>query len=148
MNTNTPIPNEARQVMHECSQGSLDGSLTFPEVLARLATIGCEDYSVDLRRREKTYYLSTDVCHTEALPLPLKAPGREFAAADIVADLRAVQRGEMNYPTFLERITEAGCVGYIVYVTGRRARYLGRNGESYVEVMPSDGNRRGEPARS
>jgi hypothetical protein len=50
---------DKKRVMHECSKGSLEDGLSFPDVVARLARIGCEQYHADFRRREKTYYMLT-----------------------------------------------------------------------------------------
>jgi uncharacterized protein YbcV (DUF1398 family) len=126
-----------RQVMHACSTGSLDGSLTFPEVVARLAAAGCEQYHADFRRQEKTYYLPDGESEVVALPVAGPAIPSVFSDHALVATLRAIQAGQITYVEFLRRIVAAGCVGYFVNIAGQRAIYFGRNGESYVEVFPA-----------
>ena len=128
---------QTRQVMHACSTGSLDGSMTFPEVVARLAAVGCEQYHADFRRQEKTYYLSDGQSEVQALPVEGPSIPSTFSDHALVAALRAIQAGQITYVEFLRRIMAAGCVGYFVNIAGKRAIYFGRNGESYLEVFPA-----------
>jgi uncharacterized protein YbcV (DUF1398 family) len=128
---------DKKRVMHECSKGSLEDGLSFPDVVARLARIGCEQYHADFRRREKTYYMLDGQTYTDALLVGSQPIAETFAADRIVAALREIQAGRINYAEFLKRIIAAGCVGYLVCLTGNRAIYLGRNGETYVEQFPS-----------
>lgn len=65
-----------------------------------------------------------------------RAPTQTFSAEDVEQALRAIQRGEIGYREFCERIAAAGCVGYIVSLAGRRALYYGRANDSYVEWFP------------
>ena len=126
----------ARQVMHQCAQGSLDGSLTFPEVVSRLVAVGCEQYHADLRRQEKTHYLPDGENHVVPLPLEPRPIAPTFSADAVVAALRAIQQRQIRYPEFLTRILDAGCVGYHVFLAGKRALYLGRNGDLHIEHFP------------
>jgi uncharacterized protein YbcV (DUF1398 family) len=50
---------------------------------------------------------------------------------------RLIEAGRTKYLTFCRQIMEAGCVGYLVSMQGRRAVYYGRSGETYVEPFPS-----------
>ena len=45
-------------------------------------------------------------------------------------------RGTANLLTRTTAILAAGCVGYFVCLTGRRAVYFGRTGENYIEPFP------------
>jgi hypothetical protein len=40
------------------------------------------------------------------------------------------------YPEFKRLSEQAGCIGYIVWITGRHVTYFGRNGETHVERFP------------
>ena len=44
-------------ILKECTAGSDDGRLTFPEVVMKLIGAGVEQYHADLYRAEKTYYM-------------------------------------------------------------------------------------------
>jgi len=123
-------------VLHECSRRSHDGTISFPEVVGKLIGAGVESYHADYYRGEKTYYLPSGESHVEPLAAPT-AIATEFTAGDVVEALRAIQRREIDYVEFLGRTAVAGCVGYIVCITGRRAIYLGRSGDNYVEHFPS-----------
>jgi uncharacterized protein YbcV (DUF1398 family) len=48
-----------------------------------------------------------------------------------------IQAQKIKYREFCVRIADAGCVGYLVSLVGRRAVYYGRSGESYVEPFPT-----------
>ena len=43
-------------VAEQCTRGSLAGTMSFPEVVARLSAAGVERYHVDYVRHETTYY--------------------------------------------------------------------------------------------
>lgn len=123
-------------VIEACVAGSWQGTLPFPEVVGRLAAAGVERYHVDYARHECTHYLASG----ESLVIPVEHPptpiAAVFSAAGVEAAIRASQRGEIDYPEFLRRTLAAGCVGYFVQLTGRRALYFGRLGEVHVEPFP------------
>lgn len=122
--------------MRDCTTGSDAGSMTFPQVIARLAAVNIERYHADLVRAEKTYYLPDSASHTlpcHKLDTPPAAP---FSATGVEAAIRTVQTGAIDYQEFCRRIAHAGCVFYVVSLTGRRAVYYGRTGEAHVEMFP------------
>lgn len=128
------------QAMHECAQGSLSGTMTFPEVVCRLAAVGVERYHTDYSRQEATYYLPSGESHVVALPHPPAETGLEFVAEAVAAAIRQSQANEHTYLDFIRKTMAAGCVGYFVQIAGRRAVYFGRNGESHVELFPMQTN--------
>ena len=129
-------------VFHECSAGSIAETMNFPAVVGKLMAVGAERYHCDLYRREKTYYLGDGRSHVEPEPeldateLGVAGIAHEFSEAGIAAALAAVQAKEISYLEFLRRIMSAGCVGYEVCLTGKRALYFGRAGDVYVEWFP------------
>ncbi len=133
---------ETIQVLHECSERSVAGNITFPEVIGKLMTVGIEAYHADLYRREKTYYAANGDSHVESEGgLDPKVFGAHAVAAELnpagVAEaLRRIQRKETDYQQFLREIQAAGTAGYWVYLTGKRAIYTGRKGDAYVEWFP------------
>jgi uncharacterized protein YbcV (DUF1398 family) len=124
-------------VVLETTRLAFQGEMAFPQVVAALAKIGVERYEADLTALEKWHYSACGDVVCDALPL---AEAPETAEAWSVEGIReaigASQRGEIGYPAFLRRILAAGCVGYWVFITGRRAMYLGRRGEVHVELFP------------
>ena len=61
------------QVMEEATSRSLQGTITFGEVVMKLLAIGVESYDADLVRMEKTYYMPNGETHIEKLAY--KGPG-------------------------------------------------------------------------
>ncbi len=124
---------EQMQVLEGCVRGALSGEVAFPEIVGRLKGLGVERYHADYSRREITYYFPDG----ESLAVPATYPpspiAERFSAADIELALRRTQRGEQGYLDFVQQTKAAGCVGYFVQITGHRALYFGRNGESHVE---------------
>ncbi len=129
-------------VFHEASAGSIAETVNFPTVIGKLIGIGAEGYHCDLYRREKTYYMPDGRSHVEAEPEldPREFDGahiaREFSEEQIKSALKAVQTGGIAYVEFLRRIMAAGCVGYQVCISGKRALYFGRAGQVYLEKFP------------
>jgi uncharacterized protein YbcV (DUF1398 family) len=125
------------KVMQECTEASDQERITFPEVVMKLMQAGVERYHADLLRADKLYYLpSGESYRVPAAPVQA-TPASAFAADGVAAAVRAIQQQKIQYREFCERIAQAGCVGYIVSMVGRRAVYYGRTGDSYVEPFPA-----------
>lgn len=125
-----------KAIAAECTAGSDNDTLTFPQVLGKLAAAGVEGYVCDLRRATKTYYLP-DGEYLDITAHRADAPVAErFDAARVEAAVGQSQRNEHSYRDFCRKIAEAGCAGYIVSLLGRRAVYFGRTGETHVEHFP------------
>jgi len=127
---------EQIEVIQRCSQGAMTGEMTFPEIVGKLAQIGVERYHADYSRQEITYYLPDGDSLVVASPHSSHAAASGFSASAVEAAVRQSQRNEHTYLDFIRKTMVAGCVGYFVQITGRRAIYFGRNGESHVEQFP------------
>lgn len=130
MNANT------HDVLVECTEGSTNERISFPEVVGKLIGAGVERYTADLTRAEKTYYLPSGENETLKMYAVSAAPAERFSAEGVQAAVRAIQQQKIKYRGFCDRIAEAGCVGYMVSIPGKRAVYYGRTGETYVEMFP------------
>ena len=130
MNPNT------KEAIEKCAHESHAGLLTFPEVLDRLVEAGIESYFADYRNQSTTYYFSSN----EALTIPMAMPSfeipRSFNKDSVVSAIRGAQSDAVRYPEFLELTMSAGCIGYIVWITGRHVSYFGRQGEAHIEHFP------------
>jgi uncharacterized protein YbcV (DUF1398 family) len=121
-----------------CLVASEQGSLTFPEIVGRLIAAGFESYAIDFRRARATYYtadgdsveIPTHQVETPVAPI--------FDVTAIQAAIREAQQlvAGYTYPGFCRKVAAAGCAGYIVSFSGRRAIYIGRTGETHVEHFP------------
>jgi uncharacterized protein YbcV (DUF1398 family) len=123
-------------VMKECTNGSADGRLTFPEVVRALTEIGVERYHADLQRSERVYYMPSGesvVTHAHRVE---SVPAARFDGAGVDSALRRIQAQRTTYKQFCEEIAVAGCVGYVVSLAGSRTVYFGRSGETFVEPFP------------
>jgi uncharacterized protein YbcV (DUF1398 family) len=124
------------EIIAETTEGSLSGTLTFPEVVRTLIAAGVESYRVDLYRREKIGYRPGGESAVVPMGFEPAEVAPTFSEEAVVAALRASQRGEITYPTFLARIAAAGTTSYTVFVAGRCACYVGRDGNHYIERFP------------
>lgn len=123
--------------VQECTDASDQERISFGEVVMKLTQAGVERYHADLLRAEKIYYLPSGESHrVQALPVEATPP-QAFTADGVAAAVRAIQTRKIQYREFCERIAQAGCVGYMVSLAGRRAVYYGRTGDSYVEPFPA-----------
>jgi len=125
----------AIRVAEECTRLSDEEGTPFPEIVAALMGAGIEQYHADLLRSEKTYYMPDGTSHVVAGAAVKGVFAREFAGDDVQAAVRAAQAG-LPYSQFCTRIAAAGCTGYFVSMTGRRAVYFGRTGENLTEHFP------------
>ena len=115
------------------------GTLTFPEIIAKLLAAGFEGYAIDLRRETATYYRPDDDSvqfETHYTPNPV-APA--FDAVALKAAIREAQTlaPGYTYAGFCAKAKAAGCAGYLVSFPGRRATYFGRTGETHTEHFPA-----------
>ena len=123
-------------VLEDCTKGSDQERLTFPEVVAKLMAVGIERYHADLLRSDKIYYLPDGSSHRIPAHVIDETAAISFDASGVDAAVRTIQSGQIKYIEFCERILRAGCVGYIVSLAGRRAVYYGRTGEVHIEHFP------------
>lgn len=127
-----------QDAIKKCSLESSDGLLTFPEVLGRLIELGVESYYVDYRQQSTTYYFSNNESVSISIDVPSIDIPTEFKKADVVLAIRGAQSDKIRYPEFLKLTMTAGCIGYMVWITGRSVSYFGRQGEIHVEHFPEE----------
>jgi uncharacterized protein YbcV (DUF1398 family) len=121
-----------------CLSAAESGDKTFPEIVETLMRGGFESYTVDFRRAAATYYLpdgdSVELpSHKTELPV-----AADFDTAIVKAAIREAQQlvPGYTYQGFCRKVVAAGCAGYIVSFSGRRALYFGRTAETHVEHFP------------
>lgn len=128
------------ELITEAARETLDGSLSFPELVRRLIEAGVEYYHVDYVALRKSFYngagdLVTTPINYEGLP-PVAS---DFDAAALRAAILDSQRHGQHYRDFTRRVMEAGVQGYIVFLRGQRVTYWGRNGDQHTEWFPDAG---------
>lgn len=126
------------KVARTCLEGAETNTMTFPQIVGTLMQEGFESYAIDFRRASATYYLADG----ESVVLPTHRGETPIAAAlDTVAVRAAIKEAQQlapgyTYRGFCAEVMAAGCAGYIVSFTGRRAVYFGRTAETHVEHFP------------
>jgi uncharacterized protein YbcV (DUF1398 family) len=123
----------------QCLGGAEGNTMAFPEIVGTLIAAGFESYTIDFRRATATYYLADG----DSIALPTHRIRSPIAAGLDAAAMTAAIREAQNevpgytYDGFCEKAALAGCAGYVVSFTGRRALYIGRTAEVHVEHFPS-----------
>jgi uncharacterized protein YbcV (DUF1398 family) len=126
-------------VAKTCLDGAESNTMTFPQIVGTLMQEGFEGYLVDFRRSVATYYLPSG----DSLELPMHATSapvtQAFDTARIQAAIKEAQQlvPGYTYKGFCGKVVSAGCAGYMVSFSGRRALYFGRTAETHVERFPN-----------
>ncbi len=124
------------EIIADCMKASF-ADTPFPVVVQRLAAAGVRSYRADLLQLRNTYYDGAAQAVDEAMPLTdTPEIAAAFNADAVAATVKAIQRKEIGYAEFLRRIMENGCASYEVYFGGRKAVYVGRDGDVYIEPFP------------
>jgi uncharacterized protein YbcV (DUF1398 family) len=125
------------QTIAECMKASFIDT-PFPVVVQRLAGAGVHGYRADLLKLRNTYYDDGAGAFDEAMPLAdPPAIAARFDGNAVAATVKAIQQKQIGYAEFLRRIMQAGCASYSVFFDGRKAVYVGRDGDSYTEPFPA-----------
>ena len=119
----------------EMTRASDEERMTFPQAVAALVAARVERYHADLMRSERVFYMPDGASERVSMHTS-PPPAAAFVAQGVEAAVGAIQRGEIPYLEFCARIAQAGCVGYHVFLSGRRVIYYGRKGDQHVEYFP------------
>jgi uncharacterized protein YbcV (DUF1398 family) len=125
------------QTIADCMKASF-ADTPFPVVVRTLAGAGVHRYRADLLKLRKTYYDDRAGAVDEAMPLTdAPAIAARFNGDAVAATVKAIQQKQIGYAEFLRGIMKAGCASYSVFFDGRKAVYVGRDGDSYTEPFPA-----------
>ena len=126
------------EIARTCLDGAETGTMTFARILGTLTRECFESYAIDFRRGTATYYLPGG----DSVLFPTRQHGVPIAdtldVASAQAAIREAQQLAAGYTHagFCAKVMAAGCAGYIVSFTERRAVYFGRTAETHVEHFP------------
>ena len=125
------------KIITETARKTLEGTLSFPEVVSQLVAAGVEYYHVDYVAMRKTFYGAEG----DAVVTPINYEGLPpvaagFDAAAVRADILDSQRNGQRYRDFTRRAMEAGVQGYFAFLRGKRVTYFGRQGDEHTEWFP------------
>jgi len=125
-------------IITETARKTLDGTMSFPEVVGQLFSAGVEYYHVDYVGLKKTFYgADGDMVVTPINYEGLPAVAPEFSLEGIRADILDSQRNGQRYRDFTRRAMESGVQGYFAFLRGKRVTYLGRQGDQHTEWFPA-----------
>jgi uncharacterized protein YbcV (DUF1398 family) len=125
------------RIITETARKTLDGTISFPEVVAQLMGAGVEYFHVDYVGMRTNYYSAegdngVTPINFEGLP----AIAANFDATALRADILDSQRNGQKYRDFTRRAMEAGVQGYFAFLRGKRVTYFGRAGDQHTEWFP------------
>ena len=125
-------------VVRECLSAAESDRMAFPQIVGALMDAGFESYLIDFRRAVAVYYLPDG----DSIELPThRVDGVIAVDFDKVALQAAISEAQRqvpgySYTGFCDKAVRAGCAGYIVSFSGRRALYFGRTADTHVEPFP------------
>ena len=125
------------KIITEVARKTLDGTMSFPEVVGQLLTAGVEYYHVDYVGMKKTFYSAEGDAVVTAINyegLPPVAP--EFSVEALRADILDSMQNGQKYRDFTRRARAAGVQGYFAFLRGKRVTYFGRQGDQHIEWFP------------
>jgi len=118
------------------ARATLEGSMSFPEIVGSLISSGVEYYHVDPATCSFTFYGASGEAVVAPLPLNLRPIAETFNGAEFKAAILDSQRHGQKFQAFCERATRAGVQGYIAFLRGQTVTYFGRQGDHHVEWFP------------
>lgn len=125
-------------VARACALAAENNTMTFPQIVGTLMEAGFESYLIDFRRAVAIYYLPDG----QSVEVATHKVGRPVAPTLDIAQLQAAIKQAQQlvagytYLGFCETVVGAGCAGYLVSFSGRRALYFGRDAQTHVEHFP------------
>lgn len=139
------MDDQSKQVAERCLRAAQGDSMTFPQIVEALIEGGFESYAVDYRRATTTYYRPNGDSVELAAHRHAAAVADVFDADAVRAAIKEAQQlaPGYTYAGFCRKVISAGCAGYIVSFSGRRAVYFGRTAEMHVEYFPRQLPQRG-----
>ena len=134
------------EIITKIARATLEGSISFPEVVAQLLAAGVEYYHVDYITLRKIFYGPDG----DAVVAPINFEGlppvaSDFNVAALRDDILDSQRNGQKYRDFTRRAMEAGTQGYLAFLRGKRVTYFGRQGDQHTEWFPGAAPTLGKP---
>jgi uncharacterized protein YbcV (DUF1398 family) len=133
------MDDQKKALARTCIDAAEKNTMTFPQIVGALMGAGFESYAIDFRRATATYYLPDGDSVALATHQVETAVAPAFDSARISAAVKEAQQlvPGYTYRGFCRKVAAAGCAGYVVSFSGRRAVYIGRTGETHVEHFPT-----------
>lgn len=127
---------DIHQILNQCKLDSMEGIVSFADIVDRLTKAEVGSYWVDFRKQEITYYLTGGSTYSLSLETPTITIPTHFSVALVQQAVRGAQQGRLKYPEFMSQAMSAGCIGYMVWIAGEHVTYFGHQGEMHIEHFP------------
>jgi uncharacterized protein YbcV (DUF1398 family) len=128
------------EIIAQAARATLEGTLSFPEIVGQLLSAGVEYYHVDYVGRRKTFYGMNGAAVTTPITFEGLPPVAEnFDAVELRSDILDSQRNGQHFRDFTRRAMAAGVQGYFAFLRGQRVTYFGRQGDQHTEWFPGAG---------
>ncbi len=125
------------EIIAETARATLEGTLSFPEVVSQLLAAGVEYYHVDYVAMRKTFYSAAGEIFTTPIDYDNMPPvAGDFDTAALRAAILDSQSNGQKYRDFSRRAMDAGTQSYFGFLRGRRVTYIGRQGDQHTEWVP------------
>lgn len=119
------------------AQATLNGSVSFPEIVGRLITNGVEYYHVDYSTRLFMFYGAAGGTVVAPIAIDNLPPiAEDFDVAALKGAIFDSQQRGQKFRDFCGRAMRAGVQGYVAYLRGKRVIYSGRQGDQHTEWFP------------
>ena len=132
------MPEESVEGIHKARALVAKGKVKFPQYVDLLQKAGVNRYSVDVASHLITFYGAGGDALIEQGPVITEETQGHYDVAAISAAIKAAQKSEIDYPTFLKQIHQAGITSYEVNIMNREIRYRGE-AATYKENIPAAG---------
>jgi uncharacterized protein YbcV (DUF1398 family) len=124
----------------ETARATLSGTMSFPQVVAKLVAAGVEYYHVDYVCCCKRFYSGGGDCVVTPITYEgLPAVADVLDVESLQADIRDSQQRNQPYRDFTVRAMRAGVQGYFAFLRGKKVTYFGRAGDHHTEWFPGAG---------
>jgi uncharacterized protein YbcV (DUF1398 family) len=125
------------EIITNTARATLNGTISFQEVVSQLPAADVEYYHVDYVALRKTFYNANgDAVVTPINYESLPPVATDFDAAALRANILDSQRNGQKYRDFTRRAMAAGVQCYFAFLRGKRVTYLGRQGDQHTEWFP------------
>jgi uncharacterized protein YbcV (DUF1398 family) len=132
------MDHQKEAVARTCLAAAEANTMTFPQIVGTLMAAGFESYGIDFRRARATYYLpdgdSIEIA-THTIDVPVAPDFDPIGMKAAIGEAQRLAPG-YTYKGFCRKAAAAGCAGYVVSFSGRRALYVSRTAEFHVERFP------------
>lgn len=92
------------QMLKDIVSGSLNKTLSFPQIVKLMQEDGIEAYHIDIVMSESRYYHKSGETFVAKFPHPFDKPAVEFSAEKIKEAIAKSQAGRITYLQFMSEI--------------------------------------------